>query len=99
MEKDYFLDRPKDVTMIDKIKVGTQAYICIKAMQDIATELDHLQKGVVTKVLTKKNHPRGIKVEICMENGTNMVGRCIYIIKDNLILTKDGLKEEKDVNK
>lgn len=99
MEKDYFKDRPKEITEIDKIKVGMEVYICIKAMQPVATELSDLSRGKITRILTKHNHPRGIKVEIEQDNGFRMIGRITYIVDNNLILTKYGWKEEKDVNK
>lgn len=99
MEKDYFKDRPIEVTDINHIKIGTEVYLCVKAMQPIASELDDLSRGIVTKVLTKHNHPRGIKVEITQENGIRVIGRCTYIVKDGLILTKYGLKKENEVNK
>lgn len=99
MEKDYYRDRPIEVTQVDKIKVGMEVCICIKAMQPYAKEVDDLLRGVVTRVLTKHSHPRGLKVEVLQENGINMVGRCIYIVENGLFLTKDGWKEEKDINK
>lgn len=97
MEKDYFKDRPIEVTQVDKIKVGMEVYICIKAMQPIAETLDDLSRGVVTKVLTRHSHDRGIKVEIRQDNGIHMVGRCTYIVSNNKLLTKNGWKELNDI--
>lgn len=100
MEKDFFKDRPIEVTQPGSIKIGMEVYICSKLMQPFASELDDLSRGFVTKLLTRHQHDRGIKVEIEQPNGFKMVGRCTYIVrKDGLILTKDGWKHEKDVNK
>lgn len=99
MEKDYFKDRPKEVTEIDKIKVGMEVYICLKIQQPYAKDLEDLSKGKIIQILTKHNHPRGIKVKIRQDNGFEMIGRCTYIVQNGFILTKDGWKEEKDVNK
>lgn len=99
MEKDNFKDRPIEITEVDKIKVGMEVYICLKAMQPFAKDMDDLSRGVVIELLTRHNHPRGIKVRIRQDNGFEMVGRCTYIVQDGLILTKDGLKDLKDVNK
>lgn len=103
MEKDFFKDRPVQSTKVKSIQYCMDnkipVIICIKAMQPFATELSDLSKGVITKILTKHDHPRGIKVQIKQNNGFLMVGRVTYIEKDGLILTKYGWKEEKDVNK
>ena len=64
MEKDFFKDRSVETTLIKDIKVGDYVYICLKAMQPYAETLDDLSFGRVTKILTKHDHPRGIKVTI-----------------------------------
>lgn len=99
MEKDYFKDRPYEVTDINHIKQFIDVYICTKDMQKSASTIQHLTKGTVIRVLTKHNHPRGIKVEILKDDCTTAIGRCVYIIKDDLLLTKYGLKKEDEVNK
>lgn len=72
MEKDYFKDRTVETTQINKIKEGDYVYICLKAMQPYAKEIDDLTFGKVTKILTKHNHPRGIKVSIKSYNNPNI---------------------------
>lgn len=64
MEKDNFKDRTIETTLVNEIKVGDYVYICLKAMQPYAEELDDLSFGKVTKILTKHNNPRGIKCSI-----------------------------------
>lgn len=99
MEKDYFKDRPIESTQIDKIKIGMEVYICVKAMQPYAEDLEDLSRGYITKILTKHNHPRGIKCIIAQNsNGMALTGRIVYICDGDLILTNDGWKQEKDVN-
>lgn len=69
-------------------------------MQPYAKELEDLNRGYITKILTKHDHPRGIKCIVSQTvNGWKLTGRIVYICNGNLILTKDGWKEEKDVNK
>ena len=99
MEKDYFKDRPYDVIgNPQNIKIGMTVLICEKIMQDIATEITDLTEGEVIQILTKHIHPRGVKVKI-KSGGRITVGRITYIVKDGLILTSNGWKLEKDVNK
>lgn len=99
MEKNYFKDRPVESTQIDKIEIGMEVYICVKQMQPYAKELDDLSRGYITKILTKQDHPRGIKCMISQTvNGMILVGRIVYICNDSLILTKDGWKNEENVN-
>ena len=69
MEKDHFKDRTIDTTIVSKVKVGSYLFICEKAMQDIASEIPDLTFGRVTKILTRHNHDRGIKV--CIDVITN----------------------------
>lgn len=64
MEKDYFKDRTIETTLVNEIKVGEYVYICLKAMQPYATQIEDLTFGKVTKILTKHNHDRGIKVSV-----------------------------------
>lgn len=64
MEKDHFKDRTIETTLVNEIKVGDYVYICLKAMQPYAEQIDDLTFGKVTKILTKHNHDRGIKVSV-----------------------------------
>lgn len=64
MEKDNFKDRTIETTLYKEIHVGDFVYICLKAMQPFATEITDLSFGQVTELLTKHDHPRGIKVRI-----------------------------------
>ena len=64
MEKDHFKDRTIETTLVNEIKVGDFVYICLKAMQPFAEEIEDLSFGKVTKILTKHNHDRGLKVII-----------------------------------
>lgn len=64
MEKDNFKDRPIESTLVNKVKINDLVYVCIKPMQKWASDIDDLHFGVVKEILTKHNHPRGIKVKI-----------------------------------
>lgn len=87
MEKDYFKDRSKESRIFSEINIGDYVYICEKDMQPFATTIDHLAYGVVTKKLTKKDHPRGIKVKILVpELNIEQVGRVVYLVKDGQII-------------
>lgn len=100
MEKDYFKDRPTEyISNPDYIKIGMEVYICEKIMQDIATELSDLTRGVVIRKLTNHLHPRGVKCEVKMSNGRKAIGRITYIANGEYILTKDGWMKEDEVNK
>ena len=99
MEKDYFKDRPKEVTDIDYIKPGVHVLICTKEAQKYARELSDLTYGIVIRVLTRNNHPRGIKVEIICPNGETAIGRCTYITQNGKVLTKTGFKSKEETNK
>lgn len=95
MEKDYFKDRPIESTKINEINIGDEVFICTKLMQPYAQNLNDLSRGKVVKILTKHDHPRGIKVMINQSsNGMILTGRVTYLIKNDLILTKDGFKKE-----
>ena len=101
MEKDYFKDRPIEyITNPDCIEIGMEVYICEKIMQDIASELSDLTRGVVIKKLTNHIHSRGVKVKVTASTGRReAIGRVTYICNGDYVLTKDGWKLEKDVNK
>lgn len=87
MEKDYFLDRSKESKIFSEINLGDTVYICEKYMQKDAKELDHLACGIVTRKLTRKNHSRGIKVEIHVpEINIKLIGRVVYLVKDGKIV-------------
>lgn len=87
MEKDYFKDRSKESKIFSEINVGDTVYICEKYMQKYAKELDHLTRGIVIRKLTRKNHPRGIKVEIKHEIlDIKLIGRVVYLEKNGKIL-------------
>lgn len=109
MEKDYFRDRPNMCRERDSLKIGQEAFICLKAMQPIAKDMDDLTRITITSHLTsQKYHPRGCKLQgtayqrdlegnILYNNGfeiTNVVGRCTYPMTDkNEILTQSGPKK------
>ena len=80
MEKDHFKDRPIESTQISKIRIGMEVLICEKAMQKSASNLDDLTYGKVCRVLTRRDHPRGIKVEIMTMDGRSAIGRIVYLI-------------------
>ena len=87
MEKDYFLDRSKESKIYSEINIGDTVYICEKYIQKHAKELDHLTLGVVTKKLSKGNHPRGIKVEVKVCGlDIKLIGRVVYLVRDGVIL-------------
>ena len=96
MEKDHFKDRPVESTMLDKVKPGTTVMICQKAMQKYAEEMGDLDTIIVSRNLTsQKQHPRGQKVEgYDVVTGMYKKGRVVYIVNNNLILTKDGWKDK-----
>ena len=98
MEKDFFKDRPIEITKVNCIKPGVHVLICEKKAQKYARHLNDLTYGIVLRVLTRKNHPRGIKVEIICPNGQRVVGRCTYLIENGLVLTKTGFKPKEEVN-
>lgn len=79
MEKDHFKDRPIESTQINKVKIGTEVLICEKAMQKTAETIDDLTLGTVCRILTRKDHPRGIKVEIKTMDGRTAIGRIVYM--------------------
>ena len=79
MEKDHFRDRPIESTQLRKVKVEQEVLICEKAKQKTACTLDDLTYGVVNRILTRKDHPRGIKVEIRCQDGRIAVGRIVYL--------------------
>lgn len=86
MEKDYFKDRSYECTLVNSINIGDSVYICEKSMQRSASKIEDLTQGVVVRKLTRHDHPRGIKVEIKSPNGKIIIGRVVYLIRDNKIL-------------
>ena len=63
MEKDHFKDRTKETTLITAIHIGEFAFICEKNAQTYEKELSDLTVVKITQILTKHDHPRGIKVK------------------------------------
>lgn len=86
MEKDYFKDRSYECKLVNSINIGDTVYVCEKSMQRSASKIEDLAKGVVVRKLTRHDHPRGIKVEIKSSNGKTIVGRVVYLVRDNKIL-------------
>lgn len=78
MEKDYFKDRPIESTQISCVHIGQKVYICEKNAQKYAKTLADLTLGTVIQILTKHDHPRGIKVKIKTPAGRVAVGRIVY---------------------
>lgn len=65
MEKDYFDDRSYQAIHNSLLEPGDVVYICTKEAQKYATNIEHLEKGIIVNKLTSvKKHPRGIKVRI-----------------------------------
>lgn len=92
MEKDHFKYRTKETTLISAIHIGDFAYICEKKAQVYAKDLSDLTAVKITQILTKHDHPRGIKVKgivyEAVEKGykqTNReaVGRIVYLAEEN----------------
>lgn len=90
MEKDHFKDRPIQSTRWADINIGDTVLICEKHMQKTASNIDDLTEGVVVRKLTNSDHPRGIKVKIDISFGNNVliVGRVVYVKKNDRWLTK-----------
>ena len=86
MEKDYFTDRSLESKLANSINIGDTVYICEKSMQRSASKIDDLAKGVVVRKLTRHDHPRGIKVEAKCSNGRLLIGRVVYLVKNNKII-------------
>ena len=86
MEKDYFTDRSNESKLSDSINVGDTVYICEKTMQRSASKIEDLAQGVVVRKLTRHDHPRGIKVEARCASGRLLVGRVVYLVKNNKIV-------------
>ncbi len=80
MEKDYFRDRPVESTIHSAIHIGDDVLICEKHAQKYAKTIDDLTYGTVVEILTKHDHPRGIKVKIKTLNSQLRVGRIVYIL-------------------
>lgn len=98
MEKDYFKDRPNESRCFSAVKLGDEAYICLKKMQPYAKKIEDLTLVTICRKLTRENHPRGIKVEGMDNNGNLVVGRIVYLVYNGKLLTKYGLKERSEVN-
>lgn len=90
MEKDNFKDRTIETTKISAIKKGMIVFICEKQAQKYAKEMDDLTCVEVIDVLTRHDHPRGIKVRGYVYQRDNKgylktqkiaVGRVVYIAK------------------
>jgi uncharacterized protein YwbE len=90
MEKDCFKDRSSESMIANSINVGDTVYICEKSMQRSASKIEDLAQGVVLRRLTRHDHPRGIKVEAKCANGKVIVGRVVYLVKNNKILYGNG---------
>ena len=86
MEKDYFKDRSSESMIANSINIGDTVYICEKSMQRSASKIEDLAQGVVLRKLTRHDHPRGIKVEAKCVNGKILVGRVVYLVRNNKIL-------------
>ena len=88
MEKDYFLDRPTEITYRDNLPNGTKVFICTKQMQPYAKELKDLTFITITNNLTSAHmHPRGQKVQ-GVEIKTDKFGNCI-LDSTGSIITKE----------
>ena len=90
MEKDNFKDRTIETTKISAIKPGMVVFICEKQAQKYAKEMKDLTCVEVIDVLTKHDHPRGIKVrgyvyqkdsKGYLKTEKIAVGRVVYITK------------------
>lgn len=51
-----------------------------KNAQKYAKRLNDLTPGTVIDILTRKNHPRGIKVKIKTPDGKIAIGRIVYFV-------------------
>lgn len=93
MEKDFFQDRTDDRCYYDKVEIGTTVLICQKNMQPYAEQIEDLECIVVTEHLTKVSfHPMGQKVlGYDIKTGIHKKGRVVYIVKDGMVVTKNGL--------
>ena len=90
MEKDNFKDRTIETTKFSAIKPGMVVFICEKQAQKYAKEMKDLTCVEVIDVLTKHDHPRGIKVrgyvyqkdsKGYLKTEKIAVGRVVYIAK------------------
>lgn len=107
MEKDYFKDRPEECRIKNSLKIGSEAFICLKSMQKTAKELSDLTRITISEHLTNQDyHPMGCKLKgynyerdcfgnLKYNNGlivNTVVGRCTYPIIYNNALTSSGNK-------
>ena len=81
MEKDHFLDRTPEACILSEVHIGDEAIICEKHMQKTAETLEDLTYGTIVQILTKHDHPRGIKVKIRKMDGNVAIGRIVYLYK------------------
>ena len=90
MEKDNFKDRTIETTKVSAIKNGMIVFICEKQAQKYASKMEDLTCVEVIDVLTRHDHPRGIKVRGYIYNKDEQgylktdkiaVGRVVYIAK------------------
>jgi len=88
MEKYHFLDRTDDTKIYSQNNIGDYVLICEKQNQKFAKTIDDLTYGRIVRILTKNDHPRGIKVEIYTPAGEYRIGRIVYKIKDGKIKRK-----------
>lgn len=88
MEKDNFKDRTKETTIYSCIHPGMMAFICEKHAQQYAKEISDLTCVEIIQVLTKHDHPRGIKVKGIVYEQTGeryrktereAIGRIVYL--------------------
>ena len=67
-------------TKINHVHLGQKVFICEKNAQKYAKRLNDLTPGTVIDILTRKNHPRGIKVKIKTPDGKIAIGRIVYFV-------------------
>lgn len=79
MEKDYFTNRSPESKVRSAIYIGQSVYICEKQAQKYAKKMSDLTYGTVIQILTRHDHPRGIKVKILDENREEKIGRVVYV--------------------
>ncbi|MCR0559653.1 YwbE family protein [[Clostridium] innocuum] len=89
MEKDHFKNRTESTTILKDNKIGDMVYICEKSMQPYAKEISDLTYGEIVRILTKKDHPRGIKVEIKTPTGQKAIGRIVYKTFNDKVIIKN----------
>ena len=88
MEKDFFLDRTEETRQCNKNKMGDYVLICEKYMQPYASKVSDLTYGKIIEILTRHDHPRGIKVKVIQQNKRIATGRIVYKVRCGKILRK-----------